>query len=69
MSETQTHTKPAWLVWARVGGIIAALGASLALYGFISQRIEPIQIGQVIVIAGVAVAVVAGIWRFAAGRR
>lgn len=69
MSETQTHTKPAWLVWARVGGIIAALGAVLALFGFISQSIAPIQIGQVALLAGVVVAVVAGIWRIAAGRR
>lgn len=69
MSETQTHTKPAWIVWARVGGIIAALGAVMALYGFISQSLAPIQIGQVVLLAGIVVAAVAVIWRVAAGRR
>lgn len=68
MSDTRT-ARPGWVIWLRVGGIIAAIGCAVVLFGFISQSLAPIQIGQAVLFGGIGVALVSLIWRLAAGRR
>lgn len=56
-------TRPTWLVIVRIGGLLAALGCVLVLVGFAAPAL--LNIGVVVLLAGLAAAVGGLIFRAA----